>query len=98
MADVNSRIADLERKLKEAKAQKALIEARKRAIESKKTRAAETRKKILLGAYLLEAMNRDPGYATKMKAKMAVFLTRDADRAAFDLPPLPKPKEGGDSA
>lgn len=81
----------LQRKLQEAqervkhlKAQQAEIAARKRAAEEKKQRADETRKKILLGSYVMSQYSAD-----QILEMMSGYLEREHDRALFDLPPLP---------
>ena len=51
-------------------------------------RAADTRKKILIGAYFLEVKYKDKeDEPTKI---MDGFLDRDIDRALFNLPPKGK--------
>ena len=59
MATIDERIATLEAKLKQEKARKQLIEARKRAAESKLKRSQDTRRKILVGAAILAKVERD---------------------------------------
>lgn len=93
MAGIEDTIAALETKLKQAKAKKQKMEAMKRAAETKAQRAQDTRKKILLGAFLLERMEKNPEYAAKVMPGFDAFLKRNDDRALFDLTPLPKPAE-----
>jgi hypothetical protein len=89
MAGIEDTIAALEIKLKQAKAKKQKMEAMKRAAETKAQRAQDTRKKILLGAFLLDRMEKSPEYAAKVMPGFDAFLKRDDDRALFDLAPLP---------
>lgn len=88
MATIENTIASLEAKLKQAKAKKQQIETRKRAIESKITRQKDTRKKVLVGAVILTKVERGEWPRDKLMAMMDATLTRDDDRALFEL--LPK--------
>lgn len=87
MAAIENTIANLEAKLKQAKAKKQQIEARKRAIESKITRQQDTRKKVLVGAVILTKVERGEWPRDKLLAMMDATLTRDDDRALFELAP-----------
>ena len=53
MAQLNERIAALEEKLKHLRARQQKDDARKRSIDSRRTRKADTRRKILIGAVVL---------------------------------------------
>ena len=53
MPGIEDRIADLERRLKQAKALKQQQVARERAADKKRQRSEETRRKILVGAVIL---------------------------------------------
>ncbi len=79
------RLAELDRK-------KAALDARRQALRarmSKKARAKDTRRKVLLGAFLLDRLDgkRDPEQADRLRAWLARelpgFLSRDIDRALF---------------
>ena len=63
------------------------LQARKRAADRK----ADTRRKILLGAVVMQEMVSNPGkigvWANELLAER---LTRPRDRALFGLPPLAK--------
>ena len=56
------------------------IESRQRESERKQ----ETRRKILVGAYYLDAARR-AGSMDELNQKMVDFLTRDSDKALFGL-------------
>lgn len=86
MSKIEETITALETQLKQVKALKQKIEARKKALASKKTRALETRKKILIGALILEKMDQQEEIRIKILADLDRFLTRNSDRALFDLP------------
>ena len=75
----------LEAKLKQEKARKQLIEARKRAAESKLKRSQDTRRKILVGAAILGKVERGEWPREKLLALLDATLTRADDRALFDL-------------
>ena len=89
MASIDERIATLETKLKQERAKKQQIEARKRAAESKAKRSQDTRRKILVGAAILAKVERGEWPRDKLLAMMEATLTRDDDRALFDLPMKP---------
>lgn len=85
------RVKDLEEKLKQAKALKQKVEARAKAAENKQKRASDTRRKILVGAAILAKVERGEWPKDKMLEMMGQQLTRDDDRALFDLAPIEKP-------
>lgn len=86
MASIDDTIAILEAKLKQAKAKKQQIEARKRALDAKRRRTEDTRRKILVGAAILAAVERGEWPQDKLLALLDASLTRADDRALFDLP------------
>ena len=74
----------------------AQLEARKKSLQarlSKQDRAADTRRKVLLGAFLLDRMEdakaaaRDPQFTARLRdwltGELPAFLTRPNDRALF---------------
>lgn len=87
MSSIAERIAMTEARLKELRKQKQAAEAKKRAAENKRERAAETRKKILLGAMLAGWMETNPETKDRVLAHLNTSLTRDDDRKLFELPP-----------
>lgn len=91
MATIDDTIKAIQDKLKKAKARKQKMESAKRAAETKAVRANDTRKKILLGAFLMERMGKNPDYSAKVTVELDGFLKRDDDRAMFGLKPLQKP-------
>lgn len=88
MATIDERIKLLEDKLKQEKAKKQKIEARKRHLESKEQRALDTRKKILVGAFMLDKMANNAETKTKVLAQLDQYLVRADDRELFGLAPL----------
>ena len=92
MATIDERIAALEAKLKQEKAKKQHIEARKRTMEAKKKRSEDTRRKILVGAVILAKVEHGEWPQEKLLAMLDAALTRDDDRALFDLPAIQSPQ------
>ena len=52
-------------------------------------RTKDTRRKILVGAFILDRAGRDEQYQGWLIKELAGFLVRPNDRALFGLPPLP---------
>lgn len=88
MANIDERVAILEAKLKEAKSQKAALEQRQRALTAKKERADDTRRKVLLGALMLDLWAHKKGNESELRKELDGFLTRPGDRELFGLPVL----------
>ena len=65
-----------------------LLEAAEKTRERKK----DVRRKILLGALVLERLRQGDPRAESLKAELGGYLTRNNDRALFDLSPLPEKK------
>ncbi len=82
-------------KLKKLLAQKAVLDARierEQNREKAKQRKADTRRKILAGAAVLDEAQHNAKHRTQLNRLLARFLTRDDDRALFGLKPLPQKK------
>jgi hypothetical protein len=88
MVAIEERIKATEAKLKQLKTHAQKIEARKRAQASKQERAADTRRKILVGAMMLDHMSKSEETKTQIIANLDTCLTRADDRALFDLAPV----------
>ena len=76
-------IAQAEAKVKQLKARKAKADAQARAKASKEARAADTRRKILVGAMVMDRTPPD-----ELKKALHIYLKADRDRALFGLEPL----------
>lgn len=76
----SKKLDDLEKKIKQLKAQKAAEEARLRS----KFKKEDTRRKILVGAYFLEQAEKK-GTMPDLIKQLNGFLTRKTDRALFNL-------------
>ncbi|MEG3696101.1 hypothetical protein V5098_23585 [Vibrio coralliirubri] len=81
---------ELERLLEKEKQIKAKIQAAK-SRESEKQRKLETRRKILIGAMVLEGMKNSEEYESKIRQNLDKYLTKNKDRVLFGLPEI---KEG----
>lgn len=92
--NIEDKIKDIEEKaakqIKQLKAKQEQIEARKLTALMKGNRASETRRKILAGALILEIMEKDEAAKTRFMNQLDKYLTRDDDRALFNLKPLEK--------
>lgn len=84
---LDERITTLETKLKQLKARQARIEARKKALLSRRARKDDTRRKILIGATILARVDRHELDHADLEAWLDTHLTRTDDRALFELPP-----------
>jgi len=85
MATLDDKIAELEARLKDAKARKQKLEAQRRAAESKKQRSDDTRRKILVGAAILAKVDRGEWPRSRLLDMMGQTLTRPDDRVLFGL-------------
>ena len=84
---LGDRINDLETKLKQLKAKQQRIDAQARALAARRTREQETRRKLLVGATVLARVDRDEIDHADLQAWLDAELTREEDRALFELPP-----------
>jgi hypothetical protein len=82
-AKLDERITGLEEQLKQLRTRQQRIEARKRALLSRRERAADTRRKILVGAIVLAKVEQGELEAGRLRGWLDAALTRDDDRALF---------------
>jgi hypothetical protein len=73
-------------KLKQLKARKQAIEARERSKQKEQERKDDTRRKILLGSYLIKKMQANEANKEKILADLEEYLKEDRDRKLFNLP------------
>ncbi len=88
MAKLDEQISVLQERLTQLKVRQQRLDARKRAIEGERQRKAEMRRRILVGTLVLDRVrdgDLDPGV---LRGWLDSSLTRAADRALFDLPPM----------
>ena len=82
---IEQQIAKNEERLKQLKAQKQAVLAREKARQKAQDRKDDTRRKILLGSYLLKKME-DESEKEKILMELNEYLTENRDRQLFDLP------------
>jgi hypothetical protein len=82
---LDDRITSLEARLRNLKAEQQRVAARQRALEVKRTRKEDTRRKILIGAIVMARIEQGRFPETDLKAWLDEALTRPDDRALFDL-------------
>jgi large subunit ribosomal protein L7/L12 len=91
VANYDDKIKALEERLRQARKQKQLAEARLKAKTDKQKRAIETRQKILLGAFILDQINKRGEFVRDVQGfeydgvRFADWLTRENDRAVFGM-------------
>ena len=85
-AKLGERITGLEEQLKQLRTRQQRIEARKRALLSRRERAADTRRKILVGAIVLAKVEQGELDAGLLRGWLDAALTRKDDRELFGLP------------
>lgn len=71
-------------RLDQLKARQAKLRARERAAEAKQRRAEDTRRKILIGAYVMSQKTQD-----EIGSMLDTYLTEERDRKLFGLDPTP---------
>lgn len=81
---LEQQIAKQEKRLKQLKAQKQAALAREKAKQKEQERKDDTRRKILLGSYLLKKME-DDADKEKILADLNEYLTEDRDRKLFNF-------------
>lgn len=86
MPKLDEQISTLEEKLKLLKLRHQRIEARKKSIESKRERKADTRRKILIGAVVMTKVEQKEMDPEILQGWLDHALSRADDRALFNLP------------
>jgi len=81
---LEQQITKQEERLKQLKAQKQAVLAREKKKLSEQQRKDETRRKILLGSYLIKKMENEAN-KEKILADLNEYLTEDRDRKLFEL-------------
>lgn len=83
---MSKRITDLKKRRDQLNERIKRMEARER----EKQRKQDTRRKIIAGALALEHLEKDDHFRATMEMLLHEHVTRDPDRALFNLPPLPE--------
>ena len=79
--------------LEKLKVREAQIKARIQTLEAAdktRERKKDVRRKILLGAYVLQQLRVGDSRAEAFRVELSAYLTRDTDRALFGFEALPK--------
>lgn len=88
IALIDNKILSMREKIKQEMARKQKIMAAMRHNESKKARSDDARRKILIGAFVLEQLQKNgisPSMFTCEGKTFSEWLLRDGDRALFNL-------------
>lgn len=82
---LNEKIAKQQEKLQQLKSNKQALEAKERKQNLEQQKKDETRKKILLGAFLLKEMSESDVIKQKILGQLNDYLTEERDRKLFGL-------------
>ena len=82
---LDERIQKHEEKLKQLKAQQQALQAREKKKLADQQRSDDTRRKILLGAYMLKKMGESDFEKQKILAELNEYLTEPRDRRLFEI-------------
>jgi large subunit ribosomal protein L7/L12 len=85
MIEYERQIQKLEARLRQLRVRKQRGDARHRALEAKRSRREETRRKILVGAVVLMQVDRGALDTAVLRQWLDSALTRADERALFDL-------------
>ena len=88
ISTIEDKIAAHQLKLSQLKAKKMKLDAAQKLKDSKAARASDTRRKILLGAYLLDQIQHDETLNNSVRRHLDKWLIRTDERRLFNLPLL----------
>lgn len=80
---ISDRIDALEQRLKQLRAQQQRQDARRRSIENRRTRRDDLRRKVLVGAVVLERVQSGLLEESALKGWLDPAITRPEDRELF---------------
>ena len=86
MQKLEEKLAAAEAKVKQLKVRQRQIDARKRSLAARNERGKDLRRKILVGAIVLEKVKAGEISQEDLRRWIDPKLTRADDRALFDLP------------
>jgi hypothetical protein len=89
IAAAEARAKNAAKKLQQLKARKEAIERRQIDTLTRGQRPTDTRRKILVGAMVLQEAASDTQLHANIMARLNTYLTRDDDRVLFGLPAQP---------
>jgi large subunit ribosomal protein L7/L12 len=98
MGKITERITVLESRLKELKAQEQRANARRRVQQAHRERRDDTRRKILVGAFVLNQVERGEFPQERLRAALDRYLSRPDDRALFGLADRPNSDVNGEAS
>jgi hypothetical protein len=84
MDRLGDRISTLEARLKQLKARQSAVEARKRTVAQRRQRRDDVRRKILVGAIVLEKVASGEFEKEKLRGWLQAGVTREEDRKLFE--------------
>ena len=82
---LDEKIQKQEEEIKRLKALKRKAESTKRAKDREQQRKDDTRRKILIGACMMEIIEENPEAKDRLIKQLDNFLTTERDRKLFDL-------------
>jgi hypothetical protein len=85
MTRLDEQIEAAQERLKQLKARQLRVVARQRALESRRDRKADTRRKFLVGAIVLAKVDQGKFDQAQLRCWLDEDLTRDDDRELFGL-------------
>jgi hypothetical protein len=85
MSRLDEQIATTQERLKQLKARQLRVVARQRALESRRDRKADTRRKILVGGIVLAKVEQGKFDQAQLRGWLDEELTRGEDRKLFGL-------------
>lgn len=94
-------MASTREKLRKLEAQRAELTAKIQRVKAQtkdRERKVDTRRKILVGAAVLEQVEQGAWPEEKLLEVLDGYLERDLDRALFSLPPLTDSQSYGESS
>jgi molecular chaperone GrpE (heat shock protein) len=80
-----AKIEELEAKLRQLKERQQAVDARRRTLESRRERKADTRRKILVGAIVLAKVDHGDMDRALLQRWLEQGLVREDDRRLFSL-------------
>ena len=85
LESLTEKIAKQQERLQHLKAQKQALEAREKKKLAEQQRKDETRRKILLGSFLLKKISENEACREKVIKELSEYLTEERDRKLFNL-------------
>jgi hypothetical protein len=83
---IDKKLDALLEKQKQLKAQKQAAQARERSKQQAQARKDDTRRKILIGSFILKQIETNEEAKNRLLSNLNEYLTENRDRKLFDLP------------